>query len=137
MMATGRLISNGLAAEGAKPGRGSRLGFFLLMQLGDQLHKSKDADGNKQKVDHGLDKGAVVQRGNARFLGGLNGGKFAFAQGHKEAGSVHAAGYQRENGHKHVIHQRSDDLAESATNHNADSHINHIALERKLFEFTQ
>ena len=123
--AAGSVVRNGALAEGAQTRSLCRSRLFLLAEVVDHLDEEEDAQCHQQEVNDILNEGAVCE--HSRVL--------ALAQNDLQRGEIDTAGNQRQQRHEQVVDNRGDDAAECAADHNADSHVNDIALECKLLEF--
>lgn len=126
MGAAGGIIGNFALAEGAQAGSlcGSRSGLGL-MQLVDTLDEQEDADGDHEEIHDGLNE---IANTDFRRVGG-------FAQGNDKIGKIDAAGDPGDDGGEEIVDNAGDDSGKGRTDDNTDGHIDHIAAERKIFEF--
>src|ERR1700758_1017027 len=97
------------------------------LELIDALDDDEDREGDHQKLEDGLQEGAVLEEhGLACRVGGdLEG----------ELTEVDAPEYRRQQRHDYIADERGDDLAEGRTDHDADREVEHAALHGKFFEF--
>ena len=69
-------------------------GFLLGHELAHELHKQEHAQSDDQEVDDVLDEGAIVERANAGFLGGVDAHILLAVQSNEQTAQVYAAGYK-------------------------------------------
>lgn len=116
---------------------GGRCCFRFRLRAADHIdafYYHKNREGNDQKLDHGLDKGAVSENGS-RCLRCLQGGVGLAVQGDEKIGKVNFSGGDADDRHKDVVYQEIDDVAEGSADNDTDCHIHDIAAHDEFFEF--
>ena len=116
---------------------GGRCCFRFRLRAADHIdtfYYHKNREGNDQKLDHGLDKGAVSENGS-RCLRCLQGGVGLAVQGDEKIGKVNLSGGDADDRHKDIVYQGIDDVAEGSADNDTDSHIHDIAAHDEFFEF--
>ncbi len=108
-------------------GRGRRgRSFFLLLQAIHGPHDHEHGKGNDDKIDHGIDKDAVLDRDHRLIL-----------EIERQVAEIDAAGEQTHGRHDHVIHQRADNAAKGRADDDAHRHVHDVAAHCEFFELFQ
>ncbi len=126
MRAAGRIVRDFALAIGAKARRfGGRGRFLRSAQIVYALHEQEHAQRDQKKVDHGLNE---IADGDGRRI-------LRFAQTDHQRREIHAAGQLGDQWREQIVYNAGYDGGKSGADHDADRHIEYIALEREFLEF--
>lgn len=92
-----------------------------LAQFVGRLDDDEDCKGNEEKVQNGLNEGAILD--------------CCAAEGESQTAEVDPADDQTDYWHDNIAHQRCDDFSKCAADDYRDGQVQHIAAHDELFEF--
>lgn len=103
----------------------------------DLFYEDENCESNDHKIDHYINKQAVVEGGDVGFLGICQysivvrvGGEFD-----EKIFKTYFAGDEAYGGHNYVFDEGIDYLAESGTDYDTDGHIDDVAFDGEFTEF--
>jgi len=134
--AAGGVVVDLAEAVGALAGLldGSGGGLFLLVHLGNELDEGEDAQCNQEEINNRLDESTEFEHGSSGIHGSLEAFVGVAVQRNIQGGEIDLSGSEGKQRHDQIIYHAGNDLGESTADHNADSHVEYVALEGKFLE---